>query len=146
MAFNLALRLCGDATEAEDICQDALLRAVKGLPAFRGDSDPSTWVYRIVVNVWKTRARKAKPLPLIDEPVERGPETPAEARDLIERALARMEPEERAVLVLRELDGRTYEEISEALEIPLGTVKSRLARARDVLAALLAPEEEKDAA
>lgn len=146
MAYNLALRLSGDANEAEDICQDALLRAVKGLPGFRGDADPSTWVYRIVVNVWKTRNRKAKALPLVDEPVERGPETPAEARDLIEKALSRMGPEERAVLVLRELDGRSYEEIADALDIPLGTVKSRLARARDVLAALLAPEEEKDAA
>lgn len=147
MAYNLALRLTGNAADAEDLCQDALLRAVKGWPLFRGESDPGTWLYRIVVNAWKNGLRARRPTaPLDEELPARAPSGADEARDLIERALARLEPEERAVLVLRELDGRSYEEIAEVLDVPLGTVKSRLARARDALAAVLAPEEEKDAA
>ncbi|MBI5239896.1 MAG: sigma-70 family RNA polymerase sigma factor [Elusimicrobia bacterium] len=155
MVYNLALRLTGDRTEAEDLTQESLLKAVQGLPGFRGEADPGTWVYRITVNAWKNLLRaKARwrflrffgtdddPESVASEPVDcpeaiPGPEAQAEAADLkarIESALAELTPEERAVLVLRELDGRSYAEIAESLGIPLGTVKSRLVRARALLA------------
>lgn len=157
MAYNLALRLTGERAEAEDLSQDALVRAVKAWPSFRGESEPGTWLYRIVVNAWKNRlrdraVRRADSLDALErEPAgaEPGPDGAAERgdeRERLEKALARLAPEERAVLVLRELDGRSYSEIAAALDLPLGTVKSRLARAREQLAVLLVPEEKKDAA
>jgi len=162
MVYNLALRLTGDRTDAEDLTQEALLKAVKGLSGFRGEADPGSWVYRITVNAWKNLLRsKARwrflrffrdddPTAVDSEPgdaAERapGPEAQAQANDLkqrIEAALAELSPEERAVLVLRELDGRSYAEIAESLDVPLGTVKSRLVRARALLARRLDREEE----
>jgi RNA polymerase sigma-70 factor (ECF subfamily) len=150
--YNLALRLTGNRADAGDVAQDALIKAVRGLPSFRG-GDPGVWTYRITVNAWKNflRARSARRMlrffsadgeGVESEPVdapspEPGPEAAAVAADektRIDRALSKLTPEERAVLVLRELDGRSYAEIAEALNAPLGTVKSRLARARAVLA------------
>lgn len=160
MVFNLALRLTGNRADAEDLAQDTLVKAMRGLPAFRGDADPGTWVYRITVNAWKNLLRSKgqggvlRPLSLDagngEEPFEVAgpdplPEASAEAAEkkrLIEAAMEVLTPEERAVLVLRDLDDRSYAEIAEILDIPLGTVKSRLARARDVLARKLAPEED----
>jgi RNA polymerase sigma-70 factor, ECF subfamily len=164
MVFNLALRLTGDRAAAEDLAQESLLKAIKGWTNFRGESDPGTWLYRITVNAWKNRVRDgaksrwlrffapdgevaAEPLDVASQ--EPGPEAAAvaaEKKKAIERALEKLTPEERAVLVLRELDGRSYSEIAESLDVPLGTVKSRLARAREILADELAPEEEPDAA
>ncbi|MBI5244438.1 MAG: sigma-70 family RNA polymerase sigma factor [Elusimicrobia bacterium] len=161
MVYNLALRLTGDRADAEDLTQEALLKAVNGLPGFRGDADPGTWVYRITVNAWKNLLRaKAKwrflrffsaddPKAVDSEPADcpeaaPGPEALAQAQDLrrrVESALAELTPEERAVLVLRELDGRSYAEIAESLDVPLGTVKSRLVRARTLLAQKLGPED-----
>ena len=161
MVYNLALRLTGDRTDAEDLTQETLLKAVKGLPEFRGEADPGSWVYRITVNTWKNLLRaKAKwrflrffsaddPKAVDSEPADAaeqspGPEAQAQAQDLkkrIESALAELSPEERAVLVLRELDGRSYAEIAEVLEVPLGTVKSRLVRARTLLAQRLEQED-----
>jgi RNA polymerase sigma-70 factor (ECF subfamily) len=150
--YNLALRLTGDPADAGDVAQDALIKAVRGLPSFRG-GDPGVWTYRITVNAWKNflRARSARRMlrffstdgagveiePADAPSPEPGPEAAALAADekaRVERALLKLTPEERAVLVLRELDGRSYAEIAEALDLPLGTVKSRLARARAVLA------------
>ncbi|TBR25190.1 sigma-70 family RNA polymerase sigma factor [bacterium] len=152
--YALALRLTGNAADAWDLAQDALLRAVKSLDSFRGDSDPRTWVYRITVNAWKNRAasaaermrRASTPLdageagavrlpagdPPADVPLERG-----EAAEAVRRAVAALEPEDRACLQLREFDGLSYEEIASALDVPVGTVKSRLHRARLALAKAL---------
>lgn len=161
MVYNLALRLTGDRTDAEDLTQEALLKAVRGLPDFRGEAEPGTWIYRITVNAWKNLVRtKSKwrflrffrdddPKAVDSEPADcpekgPGPEALAESagvKERIESALAELSPEERAVLVLRELDGRSYAEIAESLDVPLGTVKSRLARARTLLAQKLGPED-----
>lgn len=165
IVYNLALRLTGNRAEAEDLAQDSLLKAVRGWQKFRGDADPGTWLYRITVNAWKNRLRAARwrvarflsldggPDP-DSEPIERAssdltPESEAENRERrarVEAALGTLTPEERAVLVLRELDGCSYQQIADSLGLPLGTVKSRLARARLLLAEALAPEENRHAA
>jgi RNA polymerase sigma-70 factor (ECF subfamily) len=163
VVYNLSLRLTGNPAEAGDLAQDSLVKALKGLPGFR-DGNAGAWICRITVNAWKNllrakSARKTKRFFSPDgdgvesEPAdvaspEPGPEALAAAGDekaRIERALKLLTPEERAVLVLRELDGMTYAEVAEALDLPLGTVKSRLARARAVLADAL-DEENTDAA
>lgn len=154
LVYNLALRLVGNPSDAEDLAQDALLRALKALPTFRGESSLSTWVYRITVNTWKNRVRAEKrrgfwkmiPLALFsgkeqdeepafkadDAPLDAGLET-AEKGGLVQKALLELDEESRAVVVLRELHGQSYQQIAEALGIPEGTVKSRLSRAREAL-------------
>lgn len=162
MVYNLALRLTGNPVDAQDLAQDALVRAVRGLDKFRGESDPGTWVYRIAVNTWKNRVRSEKrrfqwkrvsleaaspdgeeaggagDLPGRDPPLDRSMEQD-EAKQAVEAALGQMDPEDQAILVLRDLDDRSYEEIASAMELPLGTVKSRLSRAREALRAKLQP-------
>ncbi|MDO8756662.1 MAG: sigma-70 family RNA polymerase sigma factor [Elusimicrobiota bacterium] len=163
IVYNLALRLTGNPAEAADLAQDSLVKALKGLPSFRG-GNAGVWTYRITVNAWKNflRAKDSRRTDRFfsadgdgveSEPQdaaspEPGPEAFAAAGDekaRIEKALTVLTPEERAVLVLRELDGLSYAEVAEALDLPLGTVKSRLVRARTVLADALA-EENTDAA
>lgn len=154
LVYNLALRLTGNPADAEDLAQDSLLRALKGLEGFRGESQASTWVYRVTLNTWKNRVRSEKrrgfwktvSLNLFtgedhdeepafkadDPPLDAGLET-EEKGQAVQRALLELDDESRAVMVLREIEGRSYEEIAESLEIPLGTVKSRLSRAREAL-------------
>jgi RNA polymerase sigma-70 factor (ECF subfamily) len=161
MVYSLALRLLGNPHDAEDLAQETLIRAVKALPSFRGDSEPGTWIYRITVNLWKNRVRsekrrsawktfslnhssddgeEEKPLEIADKepPLDRDLEKD-ETKRALETALAELDPEDRAILVLRELDDRPYEAIAEILQLPLGTVKSRLSRAREALRAKLKP-------
>lgn len=152
--YALALRLTGNPSDAWDLAQETLVKAVKSLAAFRDESDPRTWAYRITVNAWKNRVASAgerfrratepleapdggpRPLPAgdppADEPLER-----AERKAAVEAALAGLEPEDRACLQLREFDALSYEEIAGTLQIPVGTVKSRLHRARLALAKAL---------
>lgn len=162
MVFNLAFRLTGNAVDAQDLAQDSLVRAIRGLEDFRQESDPGTWVYRITVNAWKNRVRSEKRRffwrtesidapavpgeedgqprelagkdPPLDKPMEQ-----EEARSAVEKALEGLDPEDRAILVLRELDERSYEDISKVLDLPLGTVKSRISRAREALRLKLKP-------
>lgn len=154
LVYNLALRLVGNAADAEDLAQDSLLRALKALPGFRGESSLSTWVYRITVNTWKNRVRSEKRRGLWkmvsfefftgedrdEEPSFKMEEAPldanletAEKGALVQRALLELDEDSRAIVVLREIEGRSYQEIAQALEIPEGTVKSRLSRARETL-------------
>ena len=161
MVYNLALRLSGNKSDAQDIAQDAFLKAVRGLDGLREQSFAGTWLYRITVNVWKNRVRSEKrrsfwkTLSLDwggngdgDGPALQvaAPDTPADAalekRDekaALEAALAGLDPEDRAMLVLRELEGRSYAEIAEITEKPLGTVKSGISRAREALRLKLRP-------
>ncbi|MBI4051888.1 MAG: RNA polymerase sigma factor [Elusimicrobia bacterium] len=158
MVYNLALRLLGNPTDAEDLAQDVLIKALKALPDFRGEAAPSSWLYRITVNVWKNRVRYEKRRGLWkmvslefftgenhdEEPVIKK-EEPAldaglEAEDksaAVQRALMRLDKESRAVVVLRELQEKSYQEIAQILDIPEGTVKSRLSRARESLKEIL---------
>ncbi len=157
--YALALRLTGNADDAAEIAQEAFLKAWRALGAFRGESAFYTWLFRITVNEARTRqrARAARPAPLSLDAARRedGPtpveaaaaRTPdpsdeaarAESRRLVEEGLGRLELEHREIIVLRDIEGRDYEEIADVLGCPRGTVKSRLHRARAALRGLLAP-------
>ena len=153
MVLNLASRLLGDGEEARDLAQDVFLQVYRTLARFEGRSSFRTWIYRIVVNQcrnrrrWWRRRRRAAACPLdqitpADEArmAEASPaETPfdslarAERARRVQAALLRLSFEHRAILLLREVEGLACEEIASTLGLPLGTVKSRLSRARDGL-------------
>jgi RNA polymerase sigma-70 factor, ECF subfamily len=144
-AYRVALRVCLNPADAEDIAQEALVRAWRSLGRFRADAAFSTWLYRIVTNValsTVTRRREhATGDPL--EPV--GPDLdPAGTVQTRERlgavlaALRELTPEQRACYVLREVEGLTYDELAEVLGTSVQAVKSRLFRARTELARALA--------
>ncbi|MBI4678336.1 MAG: sigma-70 family RNA polymerase sigma factor [Elusimicrobia bacterium] len=154
LVYNLSLRLVGNPADAEDLAQDALLRALKALPGFRGESSLSTWVYRITVNTWKNRVRSEKrrgfwrtvSLNLFtgeeadEEPAFKAPDPPLDAgleagerETMIQEALAELDEDDRAVIVLRDIEDKPYREIAAVLRVPEGTVKSRLSRAREAL-------------
>lgn len=156
MVFQLAFHLLGDKEEAMDLSQDVFLTVFRMLDRFRGQSALRTWIYRIVVNQarnrqrWWRRRHKAQQVSL-DEHIRDHGELP-EAGDsgspdrlfgqrvLAERirlALERLPFDQKTALVLREIDGLSYEEIGYSLGIAVGTVKSRLARAREALRAQL---------
>lgn len=162
LVFNLALRLTGNRADAEDLAQDALIRALRALKGFRGDSQVSTWAYRITVNTWKNRVRSEKRRAFwktvtlgfygkdedgedefrdlkADEPaLDAGLETEEKAGQ-VQKALLQLEEDDRAIVVLRELQEKSYDEIGAILGLPQGTVKSRLFRARAKLKDLLTP-------
>jgi RNA polymerase sigma-70 factor (ECF subfamily) len=166
MVLNLAGRLLGDREEARDIAQDVFLQVYRTLGRFQGRSTLRTWIYRIVVNQchnrqrWWRRRRRAAACPLetitpADE-AQLAAVTPGEspfdrvarrerARRL-EAALLAVSFDHRAVLLLREVEGLSCEEIAATLDLPVGTVKSRLARARDSLRSALAPPAEEETA
>jgi RNA polymerase sigma-70 factor (ECF subfamily) len=143
--YPTILRLTGSAEDAHDLLQDAFLRAYEKLGRFHGDSSFYTWLYRIAVNL-ALSGRRRKRLTLRfsgtrrDEPID--PPDPSEQSDptlpleraersaTIQRALDALAPDHRAVVVLKEFDGLRYEEVAAALGIPVGTVRSRLHRAR----------------
>jgi RNA polymerase sigma-70 factor, ECF subfamily len=141
--YRVALRMLGDESDAEDATQDAFVQAWRNLGGFRADAAFSTWMYRVVtnrcLNMLRAR-RRTEPLPDDREAPASRPDRIAEARWQVEDlklAILRLTPEQRAPLVLRELQGCTYEEIAEALEISIPAVKSRLHRARlELLAAM----------
>lgn len=156
LAYGLALRLTGNAADAEDLAEEALIKAMRGLPGFRGDSDSGVWVSRIVANCWKNQLRSPRltfwrrlggfysadgeELAVDPPDPSPGPELQLEGaarRAAFEKVLNTLEPQDRAILVLRELDGRSYTEIAGILSIPEGTVRSRLSRARTKLRELL---------
>lgn len=146
--YSLALRLCGDREEAADLAQEAFVRAWQGLQSFQGESSFATWVYRLTTNVCIDHLRRRKrregvePAVSLDdgesgwaEPVdwEGDPQLRLERSErgqALARGLARLPDWQRRALVLRELSGLSYQEISDALDLDLGTVKSRIARAR----------------
>jgi RNA polymerase sigma-70 factor (ECF subfamily) len=141
-------RLVGSADDAEDILQDAFVRAFEKLDQFHGESSFYTWIYRIAVNLALSGHRRRRVRSLVklgrrytaggeahpaDESSDSDPAAPlerAERERIVRAALDRLGPEHRAVVVLKDFDGRRYEEISAILDIPVGTVRSRLHRAR----------------
>lgn len=158
MIYATAYRLTGDVELAADATQDAYVRAYNSLGTFRGSSSFSTWVYRIVVNAsldaLRRRSRAPEPLTFADEDQERqvevadesaDPQSAAEARELqqiVACGLQQLSEDHRTVLVLFDINGLSYEEIAEVLDVPLGTVKSRLNRARLALRRAIAPQVE----
>lgn len=129
---RLAAHVCRRESEAEDIAQEAFLRAFRSLPSFRGDSTRfAPWLFRIVVRLCLDRLRRSSWQ--AEVPSEIVPAVPAEdieTRLLVSQLLDQLTPPMRAALVLREMEGLEYEEIAETLGIPVGTVRSRLHAAR----------------
>jgi RNA polymerase sigma-70 factor, ECF subfamily len=138
--YPTVFRLTGCAEDALDLLQDAFLRAYQRLDQFHAESAFYTWVYRIAVNLALSERRKKKhesSLALIDDPrdvrIEEDPAGPIERAErdmLIQEALNSLAPDHRAVVVMKEFDGLRYEQIADLLGIPVGTVRSRLHRAR----------------
>jgi RNA polymerase sigma-70 factor (ECF subfamily) len=124
-------RICGRYADVDDLVQETYLRAWRGFGRFRGASSPTTWITRIALNVsrnWERSRRATVPLSEVmeSEPVV----SEAAVRDAYEQALARLSPEQRSVFVLHEARGLSYQEVADALGCPVGTVMSRLHRAR----------------
>ena len=144
--INVVYRMCGDAHVAEDAAQEAFIRAWQHLPNYRPRSPFRNWVYRIATNVAVDVLRREKEtvdidtLPLIAS--NGGPEAAVEGQEQSERvqqAVLALPQASRAALVLREYEGLSYREIAETLDIPIGTVMSRLNYARNRLRESLAP-------
>ena len=156
--YTLCLRMTGNREDALDLAQETFLNAWRGLSSFQGNSSFSTWVYRLASNACIDFLRKRKrrqqgesphslddeeaPLPEPADP--RGsPEEELERRELrraVERGLQALPDHHRQVLVMRELSGMSYQEIGAVLDLDLGTVKSRIARARLALKKFLVQE------
>lgn len=152
MVHQLALHLLGDPQEALDLSQEVFLKVFRTLPQFRGQSTLRTWIYRIVVNQasnrqrWWRRRRRSQQVAIEEHTALHGelpdasefsmPDRVLQERETagrVWRALDQLPFEQRAVIVLREIDGLSYEEIATSLNVAVGTVKSRLARARETL-------------
>jgi RNA polymerase sigma-70 factor (ECF subfamily) len=158
--YNLALRMVSNKEDAMDIVQEVFLKAYQALPSFRGDSRFSTWIYRVSVNASLDHIRKNQkgkvysldePLTFKESSIQR--ELPddsvsieylVESKDLgdtVLSSLSYIDPDQRAVVLLCDVQGYTYQEIADMLEISIGTVKSRLHRARNALRKLLKREQ-----
>lgn len=148
MVYNLALGKTGSHHDAEEVTQTAFLKAWQGIRSFQGKAAFSSWLYRLTANaaIDLLRRRRAPTLSLDDPDLppladrDPGPEEvslAAERRRLLWQAIDRLPEAQRAPLVLREMEGLSYREIAQALDLEEGTVKSRLARARLLLRRLL---------
>jgi RNA polymerase sigma-70 factor (ECF subfamily) len=144
--YPTVLRLAGCAEDAHDLLQEAFMRAFQRLGTFHGESSFYTWIYRIAVNVALTERRKRKrgtwrlredrrgaSEEVADDPKRTDPTLPLERSERdgqVQAALSALGTDHRAVVVMKDLDGLRYEEIAAILEVPIGTVRSRLHRAR----------------
>jgi len=155
MVFQLGLHLLGDQDEALDLSQEVFLRVFRTIGRFRGQSALRTWIYRIAINQarnrqrwWKRRHRSEQVS--LDEHVQNHGDLPStdagspemalgqkEVAARIWHALDRLPFDQRTAIILREIDGLSYEEIAFSLDVAIGTVKSRLTRAREALRAQL---------
>ncbi len=150
--YSLALKLTGSAEDAMDASQDAFLKAFQNLRSFRGESRVSVWLYRLTYNasmdiLKKSRRGTLVPLPADEEGAELEipdpsptPDEEALRREELEEvreALGQLDEDKRRILLMREYNGMSYQDIARALGLEEGTVKSRLARARAALAEIL---------
>jgi len=151
LVFALIARTVQDRGRAEDLAQEVFLRVHRGLPYFRGEARLSTWIYRIVANVClQEHGRGAAPMSIDDSRVS-GRVTSAtssadrrfgdlELRDRLEKAIARLPANYRLLIAAHYLEGVQYEDLASALDLPLGTVKTQLHRAKQQLRRLLETE------
>ena len=161
--FNLTLRIVGNREDAEEAAQDVFVRAFRSLDRFRGDARFATWLYRIAVNVSLSSARRSRrnlstsslsepeddddglPMQIPDtsaNPAERFEQ--AEFREQVRNLVSALPPIYSAVISMYHIQSLSYDEISEALELPIGTVKARLFRARAALRNLVSRSMEPD--
>lgn len=141
--YRVALRVVGVPADAEDVVQDAWIAAWRGLPGYRADAAPATWLYRVVTSTALGHLRRRRPTVHLDQAdsahmvdAHPGPEAVAvraEDAAVVHRALTRLEPSQRAVLVLREFEGLSYEEVAQVLDTTVAAVRSRLHRGRAAL-------------
>jgi RNA polymerase sigma-70 factor, ECF subfamily len=159
--YNAVLRMVGDREEAAELTQEAFMRGLENLDSFRGDAGPYTWLFRIAINLTISRLRKTQRQRVfsLDRPSWNGHAEPSDsqAAGLIDRvrqssqpepsaaieereraeqvvaALGRIDPDYRAVLVMRDVEGFDYQQMADLLGLALGTLKSRLFRARVAL-------------
>jgi RNA polymerase sigma-70 factor (ECF subfamily) len=158
MVFNLALRLSGSAEEAADLTQEIFLRVYRHLGSFRGQSALKTWLFRIALNHCRQRLSRFRPLvqPVDESDPEggglvltdpgRGPEELAAAAEqgrLVAKALGRLHPVFREAVILRDLEGMSYQEIADVMGVRVGTVRSRIARGREQLRISLGRDHER---
>ncbi len=136
-------RIAGTNRDADDACQEALIKIVRSLPRFDGRSSFATWAYRIATNASldELRKRQRRPMPDVDDFADERAEQrvdndPSDVGDrmILDRALGELSDDLRAAVVLRDVADLEYSEIAEALDIPVGTVKSRISRGRSALA------------
>lgn len=149
--YRIALRMCGNAADADEVPQEAFLAAWKGLPNFRGDSRFSTWLYQLTthaaIDLMRREKRQiaAEDITEVSAPAPApGPQQQAERRETqeaVRNAILQLTPEYRQIVVLRFLEDLSYEEIGAALKLPSGTVKSRLNRAKAQLKDILSKSE-----
>ena len=155
--LKLVQRYVRNPAEAEDIAQEAFIKAYRALPAFRGDSAFYTWLYRIAINTAKNAlvSNRRRPVDFdldLQDPEQydrharlKEGDTPEgvllteEIRSVVERAMEQLPEDLRTAIVLRELEGLSYEEIAEAMDCPVGTVRSRIFRAREAIDRKLKP-------
>jgi RNA polymerase sigma-70 factor (ECF subfamily) len=147
--FNVVYRMLGDYDDAAETAQEVFLSAYRAIGQFRGDANFSTWLYRIALNHASTRrkstsSRQRRLVPIDDtelvDDVELGPAETLEKKEIrqrVQRALKELQPEDAMVILLRDLQDIAYEDVARVLNIPVGTVKSRLHRARQALKARL---------
>ena len=141
--FNTLVRMTGSRHDASDLVQDAFVQALVKLDTFRGEARFYTWLYRIAMNLSLSQRRKRRPVASVDVAKERAGEEPMdpgegpeqgliqrERAQLVQQALLRVGDEHRQILVLREMESCSYDQIGEILNLPVGTVRSRLFRAR----------------
>ncbi len=154
---NLVMRYVRDPELALDITQEAFIKAYRALPRFRGDSAFYTWMYRIAVNTAKNHlaAQRRRPMDVeldLQDPEQydlhaklKETDTPEgitlsnELKEIVERAIAALPEDLRTAIILRELEGMSYEEIAQTMECPVGTVRSRIFRARDAISKKVGP-------
>jgi len=157
--FNTVYRMLDNAEDAQDVVQEAFLSAYQSLDSFKGDSLFFTWLYRIAINSAISLKRKHRVAISINAGPDGGPVMDpvdvseygqpghalekAEEERRIQGALNRLSPEHRAVLIMKDMEGQKYEAMAEVLRVPIGTIRSRLHRARVELRELLQQDEKR---
>ncbi len=154
-AFNIAYQMMKNYDDASDITQEAFIKVFKYIKNFKMDATFSTWLYRIVINTCKDEFKKRKKIETISideedsyKEVKDDSKTPdeilesMEIRSKIDKAINSLSPNYKEIIVLRDVNELSYKEISETLDVPIGTIKSRISRARIELRNLIRKEDE----
>jgi RNA polymerase sigma-70 factor (ECF subfamily) len=142
LVYGMVWRMVTDRSQTDDLAQEVFLKVYRGLPYFRGDARLSTWIYRIVANVCtQSRARRTAEVPGLMPVREPGSHDAAfadfELRERLDKAIAQLPENYRLLIAAHYLEGVQYEALAEALDIPVGTVKTHLYRAKRRLRELL---------